>query len=82
MGEALAEESLRHLAGLRLSPDATFGLAGVWVALPPLQVRLSDGWRLRPWVARRLLPVAPETYLQGLRLGDGLWLSTPCGCGS
>ena len=51
---------------------------GVEVALPALQVRVSNGVRLRPWLARRLLPVQPVTFLQGLRLGDALWLSTPC----
>ena len=51
---------------------------GVEVTLPALQVRVSNGVRLRPWLARRLLPVQAVTFLQGLRLGDALWLSTPC----
>ena len=33
---------------------------------------------MRPWVASRLLPVRAETWLQVLRLGDRVWLSTPC----
>jgi len=51
---------------------------GVEVALPALQVRVSNGVRLRPWLARRLLPVQPATFLQGFRAGNALWLSTPC----
>ena len=51
---------------------------GAEVTLPALQARVGNGVRLRPWLARRLLPVGPVTFLQGLRLGDALWLSTPC----
>ncbi len=33
---------------------------------------------LREWAARRLLPVRADTWLQYLRVGDAVWLSTPC----
>ena len=36
---------------------------------------MSGGTRA---LAQRMLPVQPVTFLQGLRLGDALWLSTPC----
>jgi hypothetical protein len=78
MGDALAARTVQALTNLVLTNRLTFGLVGVEVTLPALQVRVSNGVRLRPWLARRLLPVGPVTYLQGLRLGDALWLSTPC----
>ena len=78
MGDALAARTVQALTNLVLTNRLTFGLVGVEVTLPALQVRVSNGVRLRPWLARRLLPVGPVTFLQGLRLGDALWLSTPC----
>lgn len=78
MGRALADEMMARLPQLVLTNRIAFGLAGVELPLPPLQVRIAEGVRLRPWVARELLPVADRTWLQGLRLGDTIWLSTPC----
>lgn len=78
MGEILAERTAAALADVHPTNRPAFGLVTARVRLPELQVRLSDGWRLRPWVARRLLPVAEDTRLQVLRLGDQVWLSTPC----
>jgi hypothetical protein len=78
MGQALARALLDKLPATALTNQVSFGLLGLEVALPPLNVRLSDGLRLRPWLAARLLPVTGQTYLQGLRLDDSLWFSTPC----
>lgn len=78
MGRALAAQTLATLDGLAHTNRVAFGMAGVEVTLPALQVRLSDGIRLRPWLAGRLLPVSPTVLVQGLRLGDAVWLSTPC----
>jgi hypothetical protein len=78
MGETLAARTTESLATLALTNRVTFGLAGTAVTLPPFQVRVSNGVRLRPWLARRLLAIPPTTYLQGFRLGDVVWLGTPC----
>jgi neutral ceramidase len=78
MGAALAAATVRALAGIVLTNRVAFGVLAVEVPLPPLQVRVSDGVRLRPWVAARLLPVPRATRLQGWRLGATIWLSAPC----
>jgi hypothetical protein len=78
MGQALARTLLEKLPGTALTNQVAFSLLGLDVALPPLNVRLSDGLRLRPWLAARLLPVTGHSYLQGFRLDDSLWFSTPC----
>jgi hypothetical protein len=39
---------------------------------------VTDGVRLRPWLAAKLLPVGTRTVLQGFRFDDAVWLSTPC----
>jgi len=79
MGEALATETLRLLPGILLTNVVAFGQAAVEADLPELQPRVTDGVRVRPWAARQLMPpLAPRTLLQGLRIGDSVWCSTPC----
>ena len=78
MGDALAARTVQALTNFVLTNRLTFGLVGAEVTLPALQARVSNGVRVRPWLARRLLPVEPVTFLQGIRLGNALWLSTPC----
>jgi hypothetical protein len=78
MGEALARAVVEQLPRTPLTNRITFGVQGLEVSLPPLNARLTDGWRLRPWLARRLLPVEDKTLLQAFRLGDSIWISTPC----
>lgn len=78
MGQALARTLIEHLPQTPLTNSVTFDLLGLDVAMPPFNVRLSDGIRLRPWLAARLLPANSHSYLQVFRIGDSLWISTPC----
>jgi len=78
MGQALAQKVIANLPQLALTNSIPFGILGVQVSLPPTNVRLTDGLRLRPWLAREILPVKETTFLQAFRLGDSVWVSTPC----
>ena len=78
MGAGLAVSTLKVLDAIALTNRLRWDIRALDVELPPLQPRVTDGWRMRDWVARRLLPVQPATWIQYLRLGDAVWLSTPC----
>ncbi len=78
MGQALAQELLEQLPKIPLTNAITFGMLGLDLSLPPLNVRVSDGLRLRPWLAQRLLPVKEHSFIQAFRLNDVVWISTPC----
>lgn len=78
MGKALAQALSSRLATTRMTNVIAFGMNSLELTLPPLNPRVSDNVRLRPWLARRLLPVADRTYVQAFRLGDAIWISTPC----
>jgi hypothetical protein len=78
MGQALAQMLVEHLPQTALTNAVTFGLLGLDVTMPPLNVRLSDGIRLRPWLAAKLVPAKSHSYLQVFRLDDSVWISTPC----
>jgi len=78
MGQALAQKLLERLPPTALTNFVAFDLLGLEVALPPLSPRITDGLRLRPWLSARLLPVAKNSFVQAFRLGDSVWISTPC----
>jgi neutral ceramidase len=78
MGQALAQRLIELLPHTPLTNFSAFGLLSVDVSMPPLNVRLNDGIRLRPWVAARLVAAGTNTLLQGFRLGKTVWISTPC----
>lgn len=78
MGQALAKMLLEQLPRTPLTNTVTFGMLGLDVTMPPFNVRVSDGLRLRPWVARKLMPASGRSFLQVFRLDDSLWVATPC----
>jgi len=79
MGQALARALLEQLPQTPLTNSITFGMLGLELSLPPFNVRITDGIRLRPWLAGRLMPGNHEhSFLQVFRLEDSLWISTPC----
>ena len=78
MGESLARRLVEVLPTVPLSRQVAFATFGLAVSLPELNVRVSDGIRLRPWLAGQLVPAKTHTYRQAFRLQDAVWVSTPC----
>lgn len=78
MGKQLAQAIVAELSRTPTSGVVALGTRSVELDLPPLNVRVTDDLRLRPWLARRLLPVRERSFMQVLRLGDMVWLSAPC----
>jgi hypothetical protein len=78
MGQALARMLTERLPQSALTNQIAFTTLGLDVSLPPLNVRVSDGIRLRPWLSGKLLPPLRKSFLQVFRLDDSIWISTPC----
>ena len=78
MGQALARMLVDQLPQTALTNVVTFGMLGLDVTMPPLNVRLTDGIRLRPWLAAKLVPARSHSYLELFRIDDSVWISTPC----
>jgi hypothetical protein len=76
-GAALADRIAPALRDLAFAPETDLAAVGVEAVLPEPQVRFADAWRLRPWVARQLLPWTPRTYFQAIRIGRTILVSTP-----
>jgi neutral ceramidase len=78
MGDALAAQAVARLPDLAMTNRVQFGIAGVDLCLPEPHVRVTDTLRLRPWLAKRLLPTGPSAFVQVMRLGEWVWIATPC----
>jgi len=78
MGQALSQRLLAQLPQTAMTNWIAFGMLGLDLTLPPHNVRVSDGIRLRPWLAKRIMPARSAAYLQAFRVNDSMWISTPC----
>jgi neutral ceramidase len=77
-GDRLANRLNQPLLAIDYKPETELASLGVELTLPDPQVRFADMWRIRPWVARAILPLKPQTYLQAIRIGRTILISTPC----
>jgi hypothetical protein len=79
MGRGLSERLLAQLPHIAFTNRIQFAVMGLTTLLPPLHVRVTDGLRLRPWLAAELIGRdSGETFLQVFRLEHAIWVSTPC----
>ncbi len=78
MGKAMASTALKEIQDIPMTNHIVFLSMGLEVDLPQPHVRLADQWRLRPFISRHLLPVGQRTLLQAFRIGNSIWMSTPC----
>ncbi len=78
LGRQLALDTVQALARIQTSPEVHLSTIGLPVDLPEPNIRLADDFRLRPWLARQLVPAGPTTFLQAVRINDSIWVSTPC----
>ncbi len=78
MGSALAQKLISQLGQTPITNQVSLGMLGLDITMPPLNVRVSDGVRLRPWLALKLLRARQQSFIQVFRINDSVWASTPC----
>jgi hypothetical protein len=78
LGEGMGARTMATMGSMTFHERVDLGAVGVKLALPSLHLRVTEGLRLRPWVARPWVPVRPETFVQSVRVGDMVWVSMPC----
>lgn len=77
LGKGLAHTILVNLDDVRMGAPSNLGILHLPLALRAPQFKVSENWRLRPWVFKQLVGESvPE--LQALRLGPVTWIGTPC----
>lgn len=80
MGEALAKLVLEHTRALPLQDKFDIASVGVPLGMPPMQMRPFEGntnWRVSPLLGR-VLGLPGEGWLQGVRVGNILFVGLPC----
>jgi hypothetical protein len=78
IGEALADSLMTHLPKVALKDTITFSALTLRMELPPYNIRLTTTTNLSTFLSKKLLPLSGRVYLQAVRLGDMIWITTPC----
>jgi hypothetical protein len=56
----------------------TMSSVSLKVILPEYHVRLTTKINLSSWLSTKLMPLPGNVYFQALRIGNMLWITTPC----
>lgn len=77
LGEALADSVIKYLPVVELQPIVSLTTLTIQVVLPEFHIRISDGLRLKPWLAQKLFPPVGNVHLQALKINDLIWATAP-----
>ena len=77
IGEALADSLDRRLSQTALSSTTTFSTILLKMELPEYHIRLTTTINLTTALSNWLLPLSENAYLQSVRIGNMVWVSTP-----
>lgn len=78
IGEALADSALKYAPLMELKDSIDLSAMTLRVDLPEFQIRITDGLRLNPFIAKKLFPEVGDIYLQVLKLDGLIWATSPC----
>jgi neutral ceramidase len=78
IGETLARNCVAALPAVDLTNRIAFQTARLDISLPSLNARITDGLRLRPWLAAKLLHHDNATFIELFRIEDCVCVGTPC----
>ena len=77
MGEALADSTIKYSQNIITKDSIVAASLTLKIDYPEFQIRVSDGLRLNPVIARRLFPDVGDVFLQTIRLDSLIWATTP-----
>lgn len=78
IGEALADSLNIHLPLAILNNRVTFTALSLKLQLPEYHMRATTKVNLTTWLSKKLMPLPENAYLQTLRIGNLIWITTPC----
>jgi hypothetical protein len=78
LGEALADCLNCHLATIKPENKITFSTASLKIQLPAYHIRLTTKYNLSTFLSKKLMPMPKNVYLQVIRIGNMIWITTPC----
>lgn len=78
IGESLADSLLVRLPKVKLENTTILSSVSLKVQLPEYHVRLTTKINLSSFLSTKLMPLPENVYFQALRIGNMLWITTPC----
>jgi neutral ceramidase len=78
IGESLADSIINRLPQVKLNKTITLSSVSLKVQLPEFHVRITTKINLSSWLSSKLMPLPENVYFQALRIGNMLWITTPC----
>jgi hypothetical protein len=78
IGESLADSIIHHLPNLSYREIVPFSYVSCKVRLPEFHVRISMERHLCTALSRQLLPLGEDVWIQGLKISDLVWITSPC----
>jgi neutral ceramidase len=77
IGEALADSVIVHIQDAPLSDKITFSYVPLKMQLPEYHIRLTTKINLSPGLSSKLMPPPADVYLQAIRIGNMVLITTP-----
>lgn len=77
IGESLADSLNRYLPKTKLDRTIQLSAVSIKMPLPEFHIRISDHRNLTTAVSDKLMPFPMNPYLQTIRIGQFVWISTP-----
>jgi len=78
IGEALADSLLLQIQQTKLNARSSFSTFSVKMKLPEYHFRLTITRNLSSRLTKKLMPYPNNVYVQAVRIGNMIWISTPC----
>ncbi len=77
IGESLADSTINHLRNIVTTDSVLFASASIKLNLPEYHFRITTTRNLSTALTKKLMPVPDNACLQGIRLGNMVWITTP-----
>ena len=77
LGETLADSLNVILKGIHATDRPEFSYVSLKIQLPEYHIRLTKKINLSTYLSKKLMPLPENVYLQALRIGNMVWITTP-----
>jgi hypothetical protein len=78
IGESLADSLEIHLVNLELKDKIDMSTMSLKMDLPDYNIRLTTKLQFSTWLSKKLMPLPENVYLQVIKIGNLIWMTTPC----
>lgn len=78
LGEALADSLNKYLPKTAMSKSLALSPVSIKLPIPEFHIRISKNRGLSSSVSDKLMITPQNPYIQAFRLGQMVWISTPC----